>query len=244
MSNKYNIVSELQNYMFSKVITPTTIVPTTTTTIVPTTIVPTTTTIVVPPKVITIKSLFFSPKGQPDTLFWCLYVMVNGVVSYEKEPASFEKEKIEKIKYISILRNNKILLKQHNIRKFSEIESNLSLDKRINLNTFFALCALEKLNAVIIKNKIYEDIIPDPTLRVHILHCYNDRFKLEYEMMDASNLTYASTHFKMPLKSISGYKINDLRCICSKLEIILPSSCKKKEIYELLTEFLNKIDCI
>jgi hypothetical protein len=241
-ANKYNIVSELQNYMFSKVIqTPVIQTPVIQTPVIQTPVIQTP---VIQTPVITIKSLFFSPKGQPDTLFWCFYVMANGIVSYEKEPASFEKEKIEKIKYISVLRNNKILLKQHNIRKFSEIETNLSLDRRINLNTFFALCALEKLNAVIIKNKIYEDIIPDPTLRVHILHCYNDRFKLEYEMMDASNLTYASTHFKMPLKSISGYKINDLRCICSKLEVILPASCKKKQIYELLTEFLNKIDCI
>ena len=91
MTNKYNVVSDLQNYMFSKQIVipiPTTVIPT----LIPIVIVP------IKPDVV-IKDLFFSPRGLQDTLFWCFYVMANGMVSYEKETASFEKEKMEKIKY-------------------------------------------------------------------------------------------------------------------------------------------------
>ena len=229
--NKYNIVSELQNYMFSTQIAQ----------IAPVVPIPT----VVPIPHIDKSSLFFSPRGHQDTLFWCFYVMSNGMVSYEKEVASFEKEKIEKIKYISVLRNNKDILKQHRIHKFSEIETNLSLDSRVNLNTFFALCALEKLNAVVIKNKIYADIVSDSTTQTYILHCHNGKFKLEYEMVDISTLKYTKTHFKSPLKSISSYKLIELQTISNILEIILPDECKKKQdIYVLIKACLNKIDYI
>jgi hypothetical protein len=234
--------------MFSK---QPTVVPTKQPTVVPTkqpTVVPTKQLTVVPtkqPTVVPIKDLFFSPRGQQDTLFWCFYVMANGMVSYEKETASYEKEKVEKIKYISILRKNKDLLKQNNIHKFSDIESNLSLDKQVNLNTFFALCALEKLNAIIIKNRIYADIVSDTSSQIYILHCHNGKFKLEYEMNDILKLTYPTTLFKLPLKSISSYKLNELQTISNKLEIVLPSECKKKQdIYVLIKECINKIDCI
>jgi hypothetical protein len=234
-NNKYNVVSDLQNYMFSKQMP--LLVPVLVPVLVPA-LVPT-------KRDIVIKSLFFSPRGQQDTLFWCFYVMANGMVSYEKEVASFENEKIEKIKYISILRNNKDILKQHGIHKFSEIESNLSLDKQVSLNTFFALCALEKLNATVIKNRIYSDIVSDLTSQMHTLECHNGKFKLEYEMKDISTLTYQNTHFKLPLKSISSYKLNELQLISNKLEIVLPSGCKKKQdIYVLIKECVNKIDCI
>lgn len=229
-SNKYNVVSELQNYMFSKQIQILQQVP-----------IPVPVPVHIKP---VIKDLFFSPRGHQDTLFWCFYVMTNGIVSYEKESASFEKEKVEKIKYISILRKNKDVLKQHNIHKYSDIESNLCLDKRINLNTFFALCALEKLNAIILKNRIYSDIVSDLTSQMYILHCDNDRFKLDYETCDIANLTYTDTRFKLPLKSISSYKLIDLQTISNKLEIILPTECKKKQdIYALIKTCLNKIDC-
>ena len=96
---------------------------------------------------------FFFPKGQKDSLFWCFYVMKNGICLYETEPPSFEKEKAEKIKYITTLRNSKTILKDFHIRKLGDIETNLSLEPKINLNTFFALCALEKLNAFVIQNQ-------------------------------------------------------------------------------------------
>ena len=93
MHSKYNVVSDLQNYMFSKQI------PIITTTVVPITPQqpPLITTVVPIRQPVVIKSLFFSPRGLQDTLFWCFYVMANGMVSYEKEVASFEKEKVEKV---------------------------------------------------------------------------------------------------------------------------------------------------
>ena len=97
--SKYNIVYDLQNYMFPKIIKET-IKKTILVNEVPlkneiqmprSTVVP----------FVNPKTVFFSPRG--DSLFWCFYVMKNGITSYEQEPASFVKEKTEKFKYIELL---------------------------------------------------------------------------------------------------------------------------------------------
>lgn len=242
MTTRYNVVSELQNYMFSSKIKeippPLTITPTKPATNTKSPITTLTTNHAVCVKQ---RDLFFSPH-QRDSLFWCFYVMVNGITMYEMENASFEKEKAEKIKYIDILRSKKEVLKLHKINKLSDIESNLSLDAKLNQHSFFALCALENINAVILKNRVYADIMVDASKKTFVLHQTKEKFKLEY---DASNMAFSTTHFKLPLKSISNYKLTELHDICSKLEIVIPQDCKKKQdIYVLITTNLNKIDCI
>ena len=235
MNNKYNIVSELQNYMFKG--------------------------LVIPPHpphqiqshlpLIQIKkqpSPFFWPR-QKDSLFWCFYIITNGFVSYEQEPATFAKEKVEKIKYITLLRNNKSILKDFRIRKLGDIEANLSLEPMVDMNTFFALCALEKLNVVVIQNQLYSEIIANPAIsNTYIIHYHTTykgghAFKLECEPRDAANLQFSTTHFKLPLKSIGTYKLSNLHDICIKLKIIIPVECKKKQdIYNLIVSIVNKID--
>ena len=184
---------------------------------------------------------FFSPR-TPDSLFWCFYVMKNGIVAYEKESSTFVKEKEEKIKYVLLLRNNKELLKKHKITKLIDIENNLSLEKTINLVTFFALCALENMNAVVLqpKTQIYSDIIVNAEGNMFVLHQDKHKFKLVLDQSPVGELTYEKTHFKLPLKSISAYKLADLHSICVKLSIIVPVECKKKQaIYSLITDALN-----
>jgi len=188
------------------------------------------------------KTIFFSPRG--DSLFWCFYVMKNGITSYEQEPASFVKEKTEKFKYIELLRTNKAILKMHRIQKLSDIEATLSMEKCINMSTFLALCALEQLNVVVFQNQLYTDMIGNTsTNKIWVLHRNANRYKLEYEEQDSTTLKYETTHFKLPLKSISSYKLSDLQSICSRLKLIIPVECKKKQnIYDLITAHINKID--
>ena len=221
MPPKYNVVSELQNYMLSRLDV-----------------------VVVVQKPIKPKQkdLFFSPGG--DSLFWCLYVMKNGFCSYEMEPASFAKEKMEKIQYITRLRENKKVLKDHRIRKLPEIETSLSLDKHIDLNTFFALCALDNINADIVKPHTYCDIISNTEItNTFVIRQVGKRYKLEYEPTDISSLSYATSHFKLPLKSIGYYKLSNLHDICKQLQMVIPVECKKKQdIYALISNVINKID--
>lgn len=234
MNKKYNIVSDLQNYMFTGLIP----------------IIAIQQKVVIQPMVVPIKkqvSPFFCPR-QKDSLFWCFYVAANGFVSYEKEPATFAKEKIEKIKYITLLRNKKSVLKDYRIRKLCDIETNLSLEQTIDMNTFFALCALEKLNVVVLQNQSYSEIIGNPTIsQIYIIHTVIHRgvhtFKLECETREISTINYTTTHFKLPLKSIGTYKLCDLRDICIRLKIIIQVECKKKQdIYNLILSNINKID--
>lgn len=237
--SKYNIVHELQNYMFPKIIKEKPIVPLAKE-------VPLKNEVQMPrPTVVPFvnpKTLFFSPRG--DSLFWCFYVMKNGITSYELEPASFVKEKTEKFKYIELLRTNKAILKMHRIQKLSDIEATLSMDKCIDMATFLALCALEQLNVVVFQNQLYTDMIGNTsTNKIWVLHRNANRYKLEYEQQDIATLNYETTHFKLPLKSISSYKLSDLQSICSRLKLIIPVECKKKQnIYDLIAAHINKID--
>ena len=247
--NKYNIVSDLQNYMFTALVVPP-----------PPIIIQRTPLLVVPPPPIIIQrtptlvvpikknpSPFFCPR-QKDSLFWCFYVIANGFVSYEKEQATFAKEKVEKIKYITLLRNNKSVLKDFRIRKLGDIEANLSLEQTIDMNTFFALCALEKLNVVVIQNQTYSEIVGNTAIsQIHIIHIVPHKgvqtFKLECEPREITNINYTTTHFKLPLKSVGTYKLSDLHDMCIRLKIIIPVGCKKKQdIYNLILGNINKID--
>ena len=235
--SKYNIVHDLQNYMFPKLIkeirneTPRM-----------TRVVEVANAVVSVVPFVNPKTIFFSPRG--DSLFWCFYVMKNGITAYEVEPASFVKEKTEKFRYIELLRTNKAILKMHRIQKLSDIEATLSMDKSINMSTFLALCALEQLNVVVFQNQLYTDMIGNTsTNKIWVLHRNANKYKLEYEQQDISSLNYETTHFKLPLKSISSYKLSDLQSICSRLKLIIPVECKKKQsIYDLITAHINKID--
>lgn len=246
-TTKYNIVSELQNYMFSQLIKETKPIPINvflkTQIVAP--VQPTHVSLPIKPPVLlpNNKFTFFSPSG--DSLFWCFYVMKNGISAYEQEPASFVKEKTEKFRYIELLRANKSMFKSNRLFKLCDVEASLSMDKQIDTPTFMALCALEQLNAVIFKKQLYSDIIGNTsTNAIHVLHQNgNNRYKLEYDINDIEKLNYTASHFKLPLKSISGYKLSDLHNICARLKMIIPVECKKKQnIYDLILAHVNKID--
>jgi hypothetical protein len=259
MTLKYNVVAELQNYMFSRtipIVKPPPIVKKTVLkaekvvsvvapvlSSVPVVVAPVVSRVV--EETVPILNPFFSPR-MTDTLFWCFYVMKNGLVAYEQEPSTFVKEKEEKIKYILLLRNSKQLLKKHKITKLVDIENNLSLDKTINMATFFALCTLENMNAVVLqpKTNIYSDVcVNAESGTMFVLNQDKHRFKLVLDQSPISELTYEKTHFKLPLRSVSAYKLGDLRDICTRLRIIIPAECKKKQdIYSLITDVVNKID--
>ena len=243
MEFKYNVVSELQNYMFSKtvqqepIVMPKVVISKVEPKVVMSKVEPKVVMSKVEPKVVI--SPFFSPRVS-DQLFWCFYVMKNGLIAYEMEPSIFAKEKEEKIKYVLLLRNCKDLLKTHKIGK--DFETNLSFDKSINLSTFFALCALENINAVVLRSQLYSDIYANPLCTTtFVLNQIKHKTTLVLEQCPVADLKYESTHFKLPLKSISAYKLCDLQNICTRLNVI-PECKKKQAIYTLITDALNKID--
>lgn len=200
------------------------------------------------------KQNMYRPK-QKDSLFWCFYILKNGFSNYEMEINNqyFVIEKNEKFKYIDLLRKNKDILKLHKIKPLTQLEDELANKDRISPKTFFALCALENINVLLVdKRKVYEllcfDI--DSLHPINIVHRNDEKhehsIELEAtkEMIDKYRETYYKlTSFDTKLKSMSSYKLEELMELCKKLNINIEkknndNSSKqkitKKDIYELL----------
>lgn len=196
-------------------------------------------------------SNFFYPK-QKDSLFWCFYIIKNGFTPYEMEPANFVKEKSEKIKYIDMLRNDKTKLKEHKIKPISEIEDYLANKEQIDLKTFIALCILENINIIIINKKTIFEIKTNETINVHVVHQQDFfRFNIELNITEEGLSNYRNNYFQIhqidkPLLSVSSYKLSELDDFCKKLLItqesfdLLKQKRTKQNMYDLIVSTLNK----
>ena len=75
-----------------------------------------------------------------DKLFWCFYKLHNNVKDSDLEYLNtFTTEKEFKLSVIDKLKENKDLLKKHKIQK-NNVESEITNDKQISLNSFKTLC--------------------------------------------------------------------------------------------------------
>ena len=193
----------------------------------------------------------YKPK-QKDSLFWCFYILKNGFSNYEMEINNhyFTVEKDVKFSYIQALRQNKDLLKIHKIKPFTELEYNLAHDDRITIKTFFALCAIEKINVLLInKRKVYELLCSDITNNspLKVIHRNSDTYEHTIEINPTNeaihkykNSFYIMESFESKLKSINSYKLDELKDLCNKLDININATkgntkkVTKKDIYEHL----------
>ena len=197
------------------------------------------------------KETIYKPK-QTDSLFWCFYILKHGYFKYEIEINNqyFTVEKIEKFKYIEILRKNKDILKIHKIKPFTELEDDLANKDKISVKTFFALCILENINVLLVdKRKIFEltciDI--DETHPINVIHrnIKNYEHHIQLNITDTILKNYKETYYNSSLletsiKSISSYKLEELIQLCKKLDINITTNqqkkkkMNKKDIYEIL----------
>jgi hypothetical protein len=200
------------------------------------------------------KETMYKPK-QKDSLFWCFYILKNGFSNYEMEINNqyFVVEKNEKFKYIDLLRKNKDLLKMHKIKPLTQLEDELANKDKISPKTFFALCALENINVLLVdKRKVYELLCVDidETHPINIVHRNNTNYEhlIELEVTEEIINKYRETYYKLTsfdttLKSIGSYKLEELIDLCKKLNIdieeyknnkLAKQKITKKDIYELL----------
>ena len=192
------------------------------------------------------RSKIYKPR-QKDTLFWCFYIIKNGFANYEMEIHNqyFTVEMNSKYDYVEHFRQqtNKDILKLHKIKPLSEIETDLSSNKQISLKTFFALCAVNKLNVIVVdKRKIYELKCTD-SAEVFVVHknAQGNDYWLETDVEQTSLNKYRNEYynvigFDQGLKAMSSYKLNDLVELCKKFSVKLIDGKKytKTEIYEML----------
>jgi hypothetical protein len=198
---------------------------------------------------IIVEQSMYCPK-QKDSLFWCFYILKYGYFKYEMEICGkyFVVEREEKFKYIDIFRKNKEVFKLHKIKPYSELEDNLANEDRISIKTFFALCAVENINVMLIhRRKIYELLCTSD--KVNVVHRENDSLKHSVEcdttaeiIQNYRNTYYIMENFDATLKSISAYKLDELFLLCQKLNINVKEyqtqhnikKMTKKHVYDLL----------
>ena len=189
---------------------------------------------------------------QTDSLFWCFYILKYGLSKYEMEVGNqhFPIEKAEKFKYIELFRTKKDILKINKIKPLADLENDLANSPRISIKTFFALCIVEKINILLVdKRKIYESITNDET-KINVIHRNSVSYEhsIEFNVPDDKLTNYRDTYYKVQgfdsgLKSMTSYKVDELLELCKKFDIDTVNTAEstkkklaKKDIYELLVQ--------
>jgi len=197
-----------------------------------------------------------------DKLFWCFYKLYNNVKDSDLEYLNtFTIEKEFKLSVIDKIKKNKDLLKKHKIQK-NTVESEITNDKQISLNSFKTLCILYNLNIIVIKdNNTYsrftnnglESCIDNLDNYQAIKLVYknsssiNTNFEIvmninKLELENALTKYFYVKNLDKPLKSFSSYKLDEIIEVAKKLEIkIYNENGKKKTKMELYSDSFKKI---
>lgn len=193
-----------------------------------------------------------------DSLFWCLYVMKNGVYMFENcANKNIVTEKTDKINYIEkYVRPNKHLLKPYSFFVQTRVEYNLANDPKLNINTFLTLCVLENINVCIIRaDKICMELINtnnnndnnNNNKEMFIVRINNKSVQLEnitnkQSMSSIQSFTsnmYHPVNIETPIRAMSYYTLGELTDICLKIGIPLINKKTKLEMHTELIKFLN-----
>ena len=190
----------------------------------------------------------FIPQEE-DTLFWCYIICKYGYSEYElKREKKYESITNLKINLVYTLREHKELLKKLKLKK-TKLEENLTSDKKINLDTFLFLIAVNEMNIIYMDDNIYYEDFYSDEKKKYVIKYEKEQDKyglLEIEDKKLEELKKNKLHIlnlSKPIKALSSYKVLELKEICKTLNIdIMKTSTKcktKKELYQLIQEKIN-----
>jgi hypothetical protein len=194
-------------------------------------------------------SVFF-PK-EKDTLFWCYYAMIHDIETYQSlEYKNVVVEKKIKIDYVEKLRCEKKKLKYYKCGALTHIENKLVNEPCIDISTFFALCAMEKLNIIVVMNHTYYELRCDekaeeePGDKTFVIVKENGNYGYEHDASCDKIKQYRETLYQIknidkPVKSISAYTSDELKDICDKLHIKFDKKVTKKVMYEEIVKCIG-----
>ena len=187
-----------------------------------------------------------------DTLFWCYYIICNGISAYELVHGDGFKDSLEmKIQLVYSVRENKELLKKNKWKR-NAIEDELVNHKTISVSAFMCICAISNFNVVYIDgNKMYtllndEDIttnlnIIEKTANGYSIFIGNNAETYQKYIQSREQL-WQIDNITKPLRGISSYKAKDLQEICRKLHIDINNDKKmpkkKSLLYQMIREKL------
>jgi len=186
---------------------------------------------------------------EEDSLFWCYIIYKYGYSEYElKREKKYESITSMKINLVYTVRENKDLLKKLKLKK-TKVEENLTNDKKINLDTFLFLIAVNEMNLIYMNEHTYYEEFYSDEEKVCIIKYEKEQDK--YGLYDVSkekleDLKKNRLHIlniSKPIKSLSSYKVLQIKEICKTLNIDImktETKCKtKKELYQLIQEKIN-----
>jgi len=194
-----------------------------------------------------------TPK-QKDTLFWCLYIAINGYNDYLEIERNYGVKELEIKKQIAdFINSDASKLKNTNskITKISiqEILSELlTSQKETSILCLVAMTVFYNINILLVdpSKKYYLEYISNKDIENPTFVLYKDTYG-NYSLNQQSFATSELEEFKSdkvclenhmkPLKSVSTYKTSDLECLSKKIGLYDESKkYKKNELYNLISE--------
>jgi hypothetical protein len=185
--------------------------------------------------------------NDSDTLFWCLYIIKNGLTNYSQlTNRNLIVEKKMKIEYVERLRKEKQLVKQYKFDTLTNIENTLANESKIDINTFLTLSAVGCLNIFFIKKNSYFELNTNDSNKIYIIKYIPEKDKYGFEETNKDNLHdfrdkyYKVDNLSKPIKTMSAYKTQELVDICKKLGIetaIGEKTKGKKDLYEAIIQY-------
>ena len=198
-----------------------------------------------------------SPRHQ-DTLFWCLFIIHFGYKEYLQVDRNYGvKELEEKQKIYEFIKNNPSKAKETNYKitnvAIQEMLSELMTpQKQTSMLSLIGLIAYYHVNLLIIneETKCMLEFWTNAEMKMdnltYILFKSNDgKYKLqfenigEYKVIELRNKYMVLEHYSKYMKSVSGYKVEELEAMSQKLNIFDETKkYKKSELYENIGKVL------
>jgi len=190
----------------------------------------------------------YYPK-KPDTLFWCIYIALNGMKEYDQIGLHYGNVEIEeKQKMMELMKKTPNLIKNANkkITKVlsQEVMSDFMTNKRTTIDMLMMFAVYNNMRIILVnvdeKKQPYKSyIILGSQIYSKSIVIYkrknNYGLEMDYQedIMDVtlSNL-FCMESIDKPLKAISNYKIEELEAIAFKLNFdYTTNKLKKQELY-------------
>ena len=198
-----------------------------------------------------------SPRHQ-DTLFWCLFIINFGYKEFLQVDRNYGvKELEEKQKIYEFIKNNSAKVKQTNYKitnvAIQEMLSELMTpQKQTSMLSLIGLIVYYNVNLLIIneETKCMLEFWANTEMKTdtltYILYKSSDgKYKLqfenigEYKVNELRNKYMVLEHYSKYMKSVSGYKVEELEAIAQKLNIFDETKkYKKSELYENIGKVL------
>jgi hypothetical protein len=198
---------------------------------------------------------YITPKLS-DTLFWCIFIAVNGYDEYLQIHRNYGVKELEIKKLVAdMAKNSPHLFKLTNYKitkvAIQEILSELlTSQKDTSMQCFIAMLIYYKINAILV-NSTKEFMIEfisnkDSELPTYILNKDGKNYSINIEPVSKEQIENMKEtmicleNYSKPLKSVSSYKTSDLTQLAKKLGVYDETEkLKKPELYEKITEYMK-----